>query len=268
MTNSQKYAFLVIFGFVFVGVSFFAGQYLGEREYQKSQIALATDAQKEAERVPVVKTTPKPTPDDKPKTATSTPPASFTGAFNLDVPFVPQAPQKNWDVYHEDYCEEASLLMVKLFKNKQTMTIDQMETELAAIRDWQMATFGYFESTNVAEMVRIAREYFKFSNVRVVDNPTYEQIRAEVAAGRPVVIPANGKALKNPRFKNGGPAFHVLVVRGFTENGDFITNDPGTQFGTNWVYKRDLFMAAIHDWDQEHASKTPASGTPRMIVID
>lgn len=188
--------------------------------------------------------------------------------LRLAVPFISQAPKKNWDALHEDYCEEAALLMVEAFVNHKTYSIAEQEKALVALYDWQMKNFGYFESTAVAEVALIAREALKLKNVRIVENPTYEQIRELVGAGHPVIIPANGRALKNPFFKNGGAAFHMLVVRGFTKDGDFITNDPGTQHGENFVYKRAVLMGALHDWDQGSVGQKAASGQPRIIVIE
>lgn len=268
MSKSAKYVVLVIFGFALIAGAFIGGKRWAARSASQRALVRANEAQDAARQVPVVKV-PATAPTSIPpkKTATSTP-TLLTGAFNLDVPFVPQAPKKNWDVYHEDYCEEASLLGMKLFLTKKTESIDAMDAELNAARDWQVQTFGYFESTALSEVSRIAKEFFKFKKVTIIENPTYEQIHAHVAAGRPVVLPTNGKLLFNPHFKNGGPGFHMLTVRGFTADGDFITNDPGTQYGENYVYKKDVLMKAIHDWDHSATEKLPALGTPRALVLE
>ena len=41
----------------------------------------------------------------------------------------------------------------------------------------------------------------------------------------------------------------MLVVRGFTSDGKFITNDPGTYRGEGYQYDFDTVMNAIHDWN-------------------
>lgn len=267
MSKSVKYLILVIFGFAFIAVAFVGGKRWAGRSVSQRALQQANEAQNAARAVPIVKTPPSAA-TSTPKAATTSTPQVLTGAFNLDVPFVPQAPKKNWDVYHEDYCEEAALLGMKLFLSKKTESIDAMDAELNAARDWQVQTFGYFESTPLSEVSRIAKEFFKFKKVTIIENPTYEQIHAHVAAGRPVVLPTNGKLLFNPHFKNGGPGFHMLTVRGFTADGDFITNDPGTQYGENYVYKKDVLMKAIHDWDHSATEKLPALGTPRALVLE
>lgn len=187
--------------------------------------------------------------------------------FNLAIPFISQAPTLNWDKFHEDYCEEAALLMAAAFYQKQNLNVAEQEAALAKMRDWEIKNFGFYESTNVAEVVRVAQEYLRLK-ARVLERPTWEQIRAEVFAQKIVLLPTNGKLLKNPYFKNGGPLYHMLVVRGFNAAGDVITNDPGTRHGANFVYKKDVLMNALHDWQGSAAISTPASGASRAIVIE
>ncbi len=248
----NKFVITVIFllAATAIGGAFWGGSRVAAWRVARVKTEQAVQAQQEVAAVVVV--------------ATST----TAESFNLDVPFIPQAPRKNWDADHEEYCEEASLLTVYAYKHKKSWTIDEQETELARMRDWQKQTFGYFESVTVNEVVRIAREYLKFERVRVIENPTYEQLRAELSAGRPVIVPANGRALGNPFYSGLGPPYHMLVLRGITPNGDFITNDPGTKRGENYVYKRAVLMNAIHDYRYGPREKKVADDTPRAIIIE
>ncbi len=240
-----------------------------ERDSYVRLVAEAEHARREAKSAPVLTVTSTASVIKSPLATTSTPSQpAVSGAFNLDIAFFPQAPKKVWDVLHEDYCEEAALLGVHAFLQNKKYTIDQMEQELSKMYDWQMKNFGYFESTELAMVERIAREYLGYKNVRIIENPTLDMIRDEVAAGRPVIVPANGKMLKNPYFKNGGPMFHMYIIRGFTANGDVITNDPGTQHGENYVYKKDVVMAALRDWDHGQDKTRVATGIPRVLVIE
>lgn len=239
-----------------------------ERQRMFAEIEQIKEA---AARVPVVVVPDKkaaPTP--KTGTAISTPAAAVvpSGAFTLSVPFFPQAPKKNWDVYHEDYCEEASLMTVHVFITGKKYTIDEQEAALEKMRDWQMEKFGYFESTSIEQVARIAREFLGYKKVRIIDNPTIADIRKEVAAGRPVIVPANGKMLKNPYFKNGGPEYHMYVIRGFNESGDAIANDPGTQHGENFVYKSSVVLSSMFDWNNGETHDKLPTGTPRVLVIE
>ena len=40
----------------------------------------------------------------------------------------------------------------------------------------------------------------------------------------------------------------MLVIKGFTSDGKFITNDPGTRNGADYLYTESTLMSAIHDW--------------------
>lgn len=79
--------------------------------------------------------------------------------------------------------------------------------------------------------------------------PGYPDLEREIAAGRPVIcsVAYSREWLPNAVYpKTHG---HLLVVRGFTAEGDVIVNDPGaeTDAGVHVVYRRDLFQRAWLD---------------------
>ncbi|MCR4311668.1 MAG: C39 family peptidase, partial [Candidatus Uhrbacteria bacterium] len=96
----------------------------------------------------------------------------------------------------------------------------------------------------------------------VINNPTVAELKALIDAGKPVIIPAAGRELGNPFFSGEGPVYHMLVLRGYTED-TFITNDPGTRHGKNYSYDINVFMDAIGDWE----GHDPANGAKRVIVL-
>jgi len=186
--------------------------------------------------------------------------------INLDVPFVSQAPLKNWDATHEEACEEASVLMVNGFYKGEKYARQEMEDNLQKIITWEKEKFGFFEDTTAEETARILREYFGLTGATVYYDITVEDIKRELAAGRPVIVPAAGKILPNPYFRNGGPLYHMLVLKGYTKDGKFISNDPGTNtLGENFTYKFDDLYNAIHDW---RADKDILKGRKAMIVVE
>ena len=83
---------------------------------------------------------------------------------------------------------------------------------------------------------------------RIITNATVNKIKAEIAAGRPVIAPTAGKILPNPNFTDGGPNYHMLVI---TDDGtsDFITSDPEIRNGKNFHYTYDTLFNAIRDWN-------------------
>jgi uncharacterized protein YvpB len=169
----------------------------------------------------------------------------------IQVPFISQAPFKIWDALHEDACEEASLLMVEKFLQKENAgTIEEQEKEIKNMVQYETKN-NYGLSITMEELAKIAQDYSEMKNPRVEKNITIDDIKKELADGRPVIIPAAGKILPNPNFKNGGPNYHMLLVVGYDADG-FITNDPGTRKGEGFRYTFQALFNAIHDWNPKN----------------
>ena len=172
-----------------------------------------------------------------------------------------QAPLGVWDKVHEDSCEEASITMVKGFVDKRSsFTKQDMEDRLHSLVAWQIKNFGFFESTSAALTVRMAKEKLGL-DLEIKPVKTAEDIKRELRAGRPVILPTAGKLLGNPNFKNGGPPYHMLVVKGYTDN-YFITNEPGTRKGLSYYYPQWRLVLAAHDW-----SKTDQTKSPKVMLV-
>lgn len=177
---------------------------------------------------------------------------------NLAVPFAVQAPNAKWDREHEEFCEEASILMVgRYFQGRTINGASDTETALQALKRWELDQLGFFESTTAEETALVIAGVYGLA-AEVLSNPTIDQIKAAVAAGQPVIIPAAGRQLGNPNFRRPGPIYHMLVVKGYTRRGQLITNDPGTRRGADYVYDAAVVMEAMHDWnggDVDHGAK-------------
>lgn len=191
----------------------------------------------------------------------SPPPAA--SAINLKVPFTIQAPYQIWDVAHNEACEEASVAMVDAFVDGRIFTRENAEKEILDLEAWEVKRFGYFEDTSAEETATILREYYGYKDVRVFYDFKAEDIRSHLRAGRPVIIPAAGRLLKNPNFRGAGPEYHMLVIKGFS-NAKFVTNDPGTRRGADYIYSETTIMHAANDWSQAAGT---LSGRRAMIVV-
>lgn len=170
--------------------------------------------------------------------------------LNLSVPFLLQAPKQIWIDPFEDACEEASLLMVDAYYDgrKTNFGADEGTTAILAVVAYEDKTYGYNKDTNAKEASLTAQNYFKHPNVEIVE-ATETNIKSALAKGYPVIAPAYGKALLNPNFKNGGPEYHMLVIKGYTKDGQWITNDPGTRNGPDYLYPKQRLLDAIHDFN-------------------
>ena len=179
--------------------------------------------------------------------------------YSLAVPFQSQAPTSDWGMPYQEACEEASLIMADAFFNKRSLTVGEMDERIKILVDWETKKFGYYEDTTAAEVVLIAKEYFGLDAVLDYD-VSVDSIKKYLSQNKLVLVPAAGKVLPNPNFKNGGPLYHMLVIRGYTQD-KFITNDPGTRKGEEFVYKYNDLLNAIHDWPA--AAKAMAGVPPR-----
>lgn len=181
--------------------------------------------------------------------------------FNLDIPFTSQAPFQVWDLAHEEYCEEASLLMANRFL--QGRSIDgpaDADEAMNAIAAWEVDRFGYFESTTAEETAIIARDFLGLDAEVMPYN--YVVVQEALVNGKVVIVPAAGQELGNPFFTPPGPVYHMLVIKGWTEE-YVITNDPGTKRGENYVYDPEVLHAAIGDYNHNN----PSNGEKLMIVV-
>ena len=168
--------------------------------------------------------------------------------INWNVPFFPQAPDGNWDLPWQEACEEASAILAYHFASGTTLTREQFKKELNALFEWEDRNFGSYKDTTIDQTAQMIGGFWGFDRLRIIEDPTVEQIKAELAIGNPVIAPFAGRELKNPYYSNEGPYYHNLVIKGY-DSKSFITNDVGTRRGKNYRYPFDRLMSAMHDWN-------------------
>ena len=185
--------------------------------------------------------------------------------INLAVPWMSQAPDSNWDMPYQEACEEASMLMVDGFYRKMTgrFPVDEADAAIKKLVEYENKTRGDYKDTTAKETADILKGYFGYKDVRVLPFKTSDDIKGIVGRGYPVIIPFSGKELKNPNFRNGGPLYHMLVIKGYTEDGLFITGDPGTRKGEDYTYPYQRIIEAAHDWNGGNVE----DGAKVMIVV-
>lgn len=170
--------------------------------------------------------------------------------INLNVPFAVQAPNANWEMPYKEACEEASLIMVVGYLNG---VIDYQNDELIKQIDdlvqYQQEIFGEHKDLTILETAKVAQDYFNV-NYRLIVDLDIDKIKLELNKGNPVIVPAAGRLLGNPNFRGEGPLYHMLVIKGY-QNDFFITNDPGTRNGKDYLYQVDKLITAIADWTGE-----------------
>jgi hypothetical protein len=191
-------------------------------------------------------------------------PVVIPDEFNLAIPFTTQSPDAKWTEQDEESCEEAAALIVHYYWLDKAFTKDIAEKELQTIVDFENEHYGKYKDTTAEETAQFIKDLWGYQRVDVKYDVTVEDIKREVAQGRPVIVPTAGRMLGNPNFKNPGPPYHMLVVRGWTKN-MIITNDPGTRKGEGYQYKPEVLFNAIHDWTG--SVDTITEGRKAMIVV-
>lgn len=198
----------------------------------------------------------------------ATPPTddkTLPSTFNLAVPFTSQAPTGDWSEPYQDACEEASLYMVhEFYQGHAAGKIDPAEADQAILQivKFEQALFGFYESTSAAQTALLGEQMYGYARIDVLDNPTVDDIKAQITAGHPVIVPEDGQMLGNPNYTAPGPIYHMLVIKGYTKT-QFITNDSGTRNGENYAYDFDVIMNAMHDWNGGDVLK----GKAEMIIV-
>ncbi len=186
----------------------------------------------------------------------------------LKVPFTPQAPTANWDLLHNEACEEAGAIMAAAYfgilnpllskegwispageRQGGNLPANIVEDEIQKLTAWQDNNFGYHLDTTSAETAEMIEKVYGLKT-KLINNFSADELKRELLQNHLVLISANGRKLKNPFYKRPGPIHHMLVIKGFV-NGQFVTNDPGTKRGLNYIYSFNAIYNAAADWNHE-----------------
>lgn len=183
----------------------------------------------------------------------------------IKVPFTSQAPFANWDQYHEEACEEASVIMLKYYLDGKTLNKNIAEKEIQAMIKFEIKKYGDYKDTNAQETAKLAADFYGIKNLKVIYDFKVEEIKKYLAKNKPIIVPAAGRALGNPNFTPPGPRYHNLVLIGY--DGDtIITNDPGTRKGEGYRYNINILYNAIHDFPGK--PENIGKGRKAMIVLE
>jgi hypothetical protein len=184
----------------------------------------------------------------------------------LAVPFTPQAPTANWDQLHNEACEEADALMADAYfsgRKETTLSPEYAENEIAKLTEWQKQNFGYYLDITTPEMAKMMTAVYGLKT-KVIDFPTADQIKQEIANGNLVIFSANGQRLGNPNFRQPGPIHHMLLIKGYNKTG-FVTNDSGTKRGLNYPYSYETLQYSAADW--EHSQQNVNNNIKLAIIV-
>lgn len=175
----------------------------------------------------------------------------------LSVPFAVQAPFGDWSQPWQDFCEEASVVMVAHFVWQLPLVPGMAELEMQIIQQYENVVFRRNRDTSAEETASILRKLYGLKNISVQSVGSTAGIKREIQNGKPVIVPAAGQMLENPYFKAPGPLYHMLVITGFDDAKNiFITNEPGTRRGESFAY------------DQQNCSTQSTTGTTATCSME
>ena len=181
--------------------------------------------------------------------------------INLKVPFYPQAPFGNWAMPWQEACEEASVLLVANAYYEHNWSRDEFNTQILTLVDWENQTFGDYKHTDVAQTAEMLNDYLHLRTI-IHENPTVDDVKKVLAQGHLIVMTFAGKHLANPNYKNGGPNYHAMVIKGYRKDGKIITDDVGTRNGEDYVYTWDTLQNSLHDY-----AEPIENGAKKMIEV-
>jgi uncharacterized protein YvpB len=187
--------------------------------------------------------------------------------FSLTVPYTNEAPDDVWTGPWKNACEEASMAMVeKFYLGKKTMSKTEAKSFMQMMFDKQNKLYGSNADSDVERTIRLINDFSSYGAASK-NNPTIADIKAEIKAGRPVITPHYGFALKNKNipFLSTGSSYHMMVVVGYDDaKKEFIVNDTGDRkAGKNHRYDYELFVKSLHDFD----FKTKKANGPARAIF-
>ncbi len=193
----------------------------------------------------------------------------------LSVPFTSQSPYakpgEKWDELYNEACEEAALIMARAWLKGEKLTAAKVDEEILQAVTWQEENWSGHYDLPVEKIVELAKNYFQIEKIYFEHGIDLNDIKKELSAGNLVLVPAAGRVLKNPYYRQPGPYYHMLVVIGYNEK-EIITNDPGTKRGKGFKYSYQNFFEAIYDWPGPLGSTKDEvnilAGRKAMMVIE
>lgn len=188
-------------------------------------------------------------------------------SFIENVPFTAQAPFGEWSIStFQNGCEEASVVMAAYWALEKPLTKEIAKKEIIALAEFEDKKHGQSIDTSAKDTEKLFKEYYSIITTEVRTDIAMVDIQETLATGAVVIVPADGRKLKNPNFKQPGPTTHMVVVIGYdAQMREFITNDSGTRNGKGYRYEEEVFYGAIRDYPT--GNHLPIVGIHKDMIV-
>jgi len=193
-------------------------------------------------------------------------PSVSNDVVNLQIPYINEAPENQWVGSWKNACEEAVITMMEQYYTKKTtLTIAEGERFMQILFDAQKSAYGSDANSDTIRTLFLIDNYSSFG-ATLKTNPTLDDIKQELLAGRPVMAFHYGFDLRNHNipFLATGSSYHTTLIKGFDDaNQQFITHDPGDEIdGPDHRYGYEIFMNSLRDYNY---SNSKADGLPSVL---
>ncbi|HZQ49878.1 MAG TPA: C39 family peptidase [Candidatus Dormibacteraeota bacterium] len=192
--------------------------------------------------------------DPEPSPGPAPSPKPLPARLVLQVPYTTQAPLGNWAA-HQESCEAATLTMVLAYWNHDPeIVISPRAADASINRIDAMKT--QLDLTNTL-LGQLARDHFGLGYEIIPNTPA--NIRAQIAAGRPIIAEVRTHGLGNGNYpgyfshyeEKGWSVPHFIVIIGYDSTGVFL-NDAGISKGRGYHISFAQLTHAIDDLDVHH----------------
>jgi hypothetical protein len=195
-------------------------------------------------------------------------PTPLPNSVRLAVPFTSQAPNHNMDRAHEEYCEAAAVLMVgNYYKHDQRSVIPpgEADRDMTSIVAYERQTFPGILDLPLTDIATTAAARFPIDGTVEPAAADPQLIKQYLASGWPVVLPVMTHGLPGGQKINAhygaGNVYHVIVLIGYDESGQFISNDAGIFEGQYLTYSWSTLSTAM----DAQAQKYPSQGRKLLV---
>jgi len=195
-------------------------------------------------------------------------PTPLPSSVRLAVPFTSQAPNRNMDRAHEEYCEAAAVLMIgNYYKHDQRSVIPPAEADrdMTSIVAYERQAFPGVLDLTLPDIATTGAAKFQMDGTVEAAPADPQVIKQYLASGLPVVLPVMTHGLPggqkiNPHY-GAGNVYHVIVLIGYDESGQFISNDAGIFEGQYLTYSWSTLSTAMDAQGQKY----PAQGRKLLV---
>ncbi|MDD3145496.1 MAG: C39 family peptidase [Candidatus Gracilibacteria bacterium] len=200
---------------------------------------------------------------------------NFEKEKELDIKFYSQFPLdistgKKYEEPYQNFCEEASLLNGYYYLIGKEPNLKEYDKDLLKLKELEDLLFkGGYKHTSLEETLQLLIA-FQGDNQKVfgeiIENPAIEIIKENISKGNPIIAPGYGKGLSNNLFLGGGPIYHNLLIKGYTEQ-NFIVNEVGVSKGDGYNYKINEIMENIHNFDEKLYPNNFIEGKKEILIL-